>query len=173
MALGFLPARNLSWHMIFLVLQYLSELWSSLNIAHWNTFTRSYITLPYCPASGEGTLDLSWLCEMMLQNMCDCWQPKSASGFQSSFQVKNTACSKAWRNEHVKAYREVMIKWISQKLKNWVFLQNNNESRSWPRQNRNCPFTHPRVVSGAARPTQVTAVSRALGLTMCALPVKG
>lgn len=25
MALGFLPARNLSWNMIFLVLQYLSE----------------------------------------------------------------------------------------------------------------------------------------------------
>jgi len=26
MALGFLPARNFSWHMIFLILKYLSEL---------------------------------------------------------------------------------------------------------------------------------------------------
>lgn len=60
---------------------------------------------------------------------------------------------KAWRNERVKAHRETMISWISQKPKYWVFLQNNNESRSWLRQNRNWPFTHPRVVSGAAQIT--------------------
>lgn len=65
------------------------------------------------------------------------------------FMWKMQPTPKAQRNCHVKAYREIIIKWISQKQKYWVFLQTNNESRSCLRQIRSWLFTHEHAVSGA------------------------